>query len=71
MARALANGLRSSTSVFEDEGRGFSNWENDIKARTAIVEFLVKYLRLWRAGDLAACGESSRVHSSAGLRGAS
>ena len=46
VARARANGAEVEYLVFEDEGHGFSNRENDIKAHTAIVEFLVKYLRL-------------------------
>jgi hypothetical protein len=46
VARARANGAEVEYLVFEDEGHGFSNRENDIKAHTAIVEFLVKHLRL-------------------------
>jgi dipeptidyl aminopeptidase/acylaminoacyl peptidase len=44
--RARANGAEVEYLVFEDEGHGFTSRENDIKAHTAIVEFLARHLRL-------------------------
>lgn len=42
---ARANGAEVRYEVFEDEGHNFTNRSNDIKAHTAIVEFLMKHLR--------------------------
>jgi dipeptidyl aminopeptidase/acylaminoacyl peptidase len=42
---ARDNGADVRYEVFEDEGHGFTNRENDIKAHSIIVEFLAKYLR--------------------------
>jgi dipeptidyl aminopeptidase/acylaminoacyl peptidase len=47
--RARANGAEVEYLVFEDEGHGFTSRENDIKAHTAIVEFLAKHLQLCSA----------------------
>jgi dipeptidyl aminopeptidase/acylaminoacyl peptidase len=44
VAKARANGADVSYLVFGDEGHGFTSRDNDIKAHTAIVEFLVKHL---------------------------
>ena len=41
---ARENGAEVRYEVFEDEGHGFTNRENDIKAHTVIVEFLASYL---------------------------
>jgi hypothetical protein len=30
--------------VFDDEGHGFTSRDNDIKAHTAVVDFLTKHL---------------------------
>lgn len=40
-----ANGVDVSYLVFDDEGHGFTNRDNDIKANTAIAEFLIEHLR--------------------------
>lgn len=42
--KARANGAEVEYLVFEDEGHGWTSRENDIKANTAITEFLTKYL---------------------------
>jgi dipeptidyl aminopeptidase/acylaminoacyl peptidase len=44
VAAARANGAEVSYLVFHDEGHGFTNRDNDIKAHTTIVEFLVRHL---------------------------
>jgi hypothetical protein len=35
--------------VFDDEGHGFTSRDNDIKARTAVVDFLTSHLGNWPA----------------------
>jgi dipeptidyl aminopeptidase/acylaminoacyl peptidase len=45
VAAARANGADVQYEVFADEGHGFTSRDNDIKAHTAITEFLVKHLR--------------------------
>jgi pimeloyl-ACP methyl ester carboxylesterase len=41
---ARANGVDVSYLVFDDEGHGFTNRDNDIKAHTTIAEFLTGHL---------------------------
>jgi dipeptidyl aminopeptidase/acylaminoacyl peptidase len=41
---ARDNGADVRYEVFEDEGHGFTNRENDIRAHSIIAEFLTKYL---------------------------
>jgi dipeptidyl aminopeptidase/acylaminoacyl peptidase len=41
---ARANGVDVSYLVFDDEGHGFTNRDNDIEAHTAIAEFLISHL---------------------------
>jgi dipeptidyl aminopeptidase/acylaminoacyl peptidase len=41
---ARDNGADVRYEVFDDEGHGFTNRENDIKANSIIAEFLTKYL---------------------------
>jgi dipeptidyl aminopeptidase/acylaminoacyl peptidase len=43
--RMRARGVEVSYLVFDDEGHGFTNRDNDIKANSAVVEFLVDHLR--------------------------
>jgi dipeptidyl aminopeptidase/acylaminoacyl peptidase len=45
VAEAKANGVDVSYLVFDDEGHGFTNRDNDIKAHTTIAEFLTGHLR--------------------------
>jgi dipeptidyl aminopeptidase/acylaminoacyl peptidase len=42
--RVRAKGVEVSYLVFDDEGHTFTNRNNDIKANTMVVEFLVKQL---------------------------
>ncbi|MBV9449983.1 MAG: S9 family peptidase [Streptosporangiaceae bacterium] len=42
--RATANGAEVTYLVFDDEGHGFTNRNNDTKAHTAIAKFLVENL---------------------------
>ncbi|HEX6524517.1 MAG TPA: prolyl oligopeptidase family serine peptidase [Streptosporangiaceae bacterium] len=45
VAKARANGVDVSYLVFDDEGHGFTSRDNDIKAHTAIADFLNERLR--------------------------
>jgi len=44
VARLRARGVEATYMVFDDEGHGFTSRDNDIKANTAVAEFLVEQL---------------------------
>ena len=43
--RVRRNGVEAEYVVFDDEGHGFTNRDNDITAHSAILDFLLKHLR--------------------------